>query len=221
MIDRVYQNQGNKAVLEQIKGINLEILDVGCGAGDNAVLLKNLGHQVDGITHAEEEIKICKEKMRSVLMHDLSYGLPQDLRHQYDLVICSHVLEHIAYPEKLLLDIKHVMKESAILIVALPNLMHYKSRLKLLFGRFEYEETGIWDSTHLRWYTFSSGSKLLERNGYEIVRSWVDGEIPAFRLFRFVPNAVRKKLFNSLIRISRGLFGGQLLYMAKVKRPLS
>lgn len=214
MENRVYQNNGNKAVLDVILGTNLEILDVGCGAGDNARILQQRGHTIDGITHSVQEVELCRGIMRSTYLHDFTNGLPASMSGQYDYIICSHVLEHLAYPDFLLHDLKKLLKENGRLVVALPNIMHYNSRKKLIWGEFEYLETGIWDNTHLRWYTFKSGKRLLERNGYHVYKSWVDGEIPALRVFGILPIAIRKYIFRFLCLFSKGLFGGQLLYSA-------
>src|SRR5688500_7292562 len=153
---KVYTNKGNTAVLSQIKGKDLVILDVGCGGGDNSRALVHDGHTTDGITLSESEAAICKTFMRNVFIHNLETGLPDLQPASYDLVLCSHVLEHIGYPQRLLDDIRQVLKKEGTLIVALPNVMHYQSRFKLLSGKFDYEELGIWDNTHLRWYTFAS-----------------------------------------------------------------
>jgi 2-polyprenyl-3-methyl-5-hydroxy-6-metoxy-1,4-benzoquinol methylase len=214
MESKVYQNKGNQAVLGEITGTNLEILDVGCGAGDNARILRQWGHTIDGITHSKQEEELCRGIMRRTYLIDVTHGLPASMTSQYDYILCSHVLEHLASPDFLLGDLKKMLKQNGRLVVALPNIMHYSSRMKLFWGDFEYQESGIWDNTHLRWYTFKSGKNLLERNGYHVYKSWVDGEIPAMRIFRIVPDSIRKGLFKFLCVLSKGLFGGQLLYSA-------
>lgn len=218
MTDRVYHNQGNQPVVEQVVGKNLEILDIGCGAGDNAIILHHRGYVIDGITYSEPEAELCRKIMRNVYVHDLNTGLPPDLTSTYDFILCSHILEHLPYPELLLKDLKLFLKKDGKIIVALPNLMHYKSRLKLLRGDFEYEETGIWDNTHLRWYTFVTGKKLLEKSGFVVTKSWVEGDMPALRLFKILPIKIRKMIFLGLSSISKGLFGSQLLYVAQLKQ---
>ena len=81
-------------------------MDVGCGAGNNARILKELGKIVDGITFSDEEVKLASKYCRTVFKHNLETGLPEETDSSYDVVLCSHMLEHIAYPEKLLSDIR-------------------------------------------------------------------------------------------------------------------
>jgi len=79
---------------------------------------------------------------------------------------------------------RKLLKDSGKIIIALPNLMHYKSRIQLMLGNFNYDESGIWDYTHVKWYTFHSGRKLLEDNGFTVEKSFVDGDVPFLTLFR-------------------------------------
>ena len=212
---KIYSNNGNIAVLENIKGEAKKILDIGCGNGDNAKFLKASNHIVDGITLSPTEAENAKNYLRAVYIHNLEQGLPDSLRDRYDYVICSHVIEHIAYPEKLLKDIESVLKDDGCLIVALPNVMNYRFRWELLKGNFPFEESGIWDYTHLRWYTFKSGKEMLMRNNFQVEKATVDGDIPLLSVFRIIPKNIRKKFYTLLTHLSEGFFGGQLIYVAR------
>lgn len=218
--NKVYSNLGNQAVLALIQGEGNKILDVGCGAGDNARILTEKGHIVDGITLSVEEASAGSGFMRRIWVHNLEQGLPNDITEKYDYILCSHVLEHIAYPKVLLIDISKQLSPGGKLIVALPNIMHYQSRFKLLTGDFNLDESGIWDYTHLRWYTYRTGAQLLIHNGFQVILSSVDGEIPWLRIFRVVPKRFRQFIYRGLTKISKGLFGSQLIYVAQINGKL-
>lgn len=215
--DKIYINDGNEDVLRLITRPTSMILDVGCGSGSLAKILSGNRHIVDGISISAEECAGAREYVNNIYLYDLEKGLPEKIQAlQYDYVICSHVLEHIVYPEKLLNDIYRVLKPGGVFVVALPNIMHYKSRMKLLAGNFDYEEAGIWDNTHVKWYTFGSAKKLLTEFGFSIEMATVTGELPFNSLFsKIVPTSMRKAVYNVLIRISKGFFGYQLLLKAK------
>ena len=219
--NRVYKNSGNLVVLNEIHNFtnsNPKILDIGCGNGDVARNLNNLNYIIDGITISEQEATNSRNVMRNVFIYNLENGLPLDLlEEKYDIIICSHVLEHICYPTNLLRDIKNILSDRGILIVCLPNLLHYKSRLELLKGNFHSSELGgIWDSTHFKWYTFKSGQLLLEKNSFIVKSKYVTGEMPFGIFFRWVPSKIKKRVFSILIKISKGFFGDQLVYIAKI-----
>ncbi len=212
--EKIYSNAGNKDVLAQITGSGKVILDIGCGGGDNARIMHQSGHIVDGITGSELESAEAKPFLRSIYICNLENGLPE-LSKIYDYVICSHVIEHIAYPERMLADIKNILAENGKMIVALPNLMNYRSRFELLKGNFPSDESGTWDFTHLRWYTFNSGKDLFIKHGFKIKKAWVAGEMPLLTVFKFIPEKKRDVIFNFLTKISRGFFGRQLLYIVE------
>lgn len=213
-----YKNVGNGNVLRYLSQPGL-VLDIGCGGGDNAIYLKAKGFEIDGITISELELTEAAPSLRAGYLFNLEAGLPEEVKNnKYDYIICSHVLEHICYPEQLLADVKKCLKNGGHLIVALPNLFHYKSRWELAKGNFNYQATGIWDDTHFKWYTYRTGAALLEKNGFEIITKTVTGRLPGASFFSKVfSEKFSTELYNQLKRISPGFFGYQLLYVATVK----
>lgn len=215
--EKIYINEGNRDVLSLVPSNPCDVLDVGCGGGTLAAILKERGHIVDGITISPAEQEAAREHTRNVFIYNLENGLPEEVKaQQYDCVICSHVLEHIVYPKQLVDDIYTVLKPGGLFIVALPNLMHYKSRLKLLKGDFEYEDAGIWDYTHVKWYTFKSAQKMLQTHGFKIEKAMVTGQIPFYSITKKIfPTNWNKQLFNLLKKVSGGFFGYQIIISAK------
>lgn len=208
-----YKNASNPEVIKEVPDESKYILDIGCGAGDNARALIENGKIVDCITISEKEAEYVKGFCRNVFVYNLEYGLPV-LNQRYDVFLCSHVIEHLAYPEKLLKDILTLMDEKSVLIVALPNFLDYKTRLKILFGNFTYQESGNLDYTHLRFYTYKTGIKLLENNNFIIKKLRVQGFLPFNRFLKYLPALLKDFIVKSLLFVSKGLFGSQLIYIA-------
>ncbi len=214
--EKSYHNTGNKDILNCLTNPG-KVLDVGCGGGDHAKVLQAAGFEVDGITISEIEFAESNPYLRKGYLFNLENGLPPEvINEQYDYVICAHVLEHICYPEMLLSDIRSCLSKDGILIVALPNLFHYKSRLELIKGNFNYASAGIWDNTHFKWYTFLTGKTLLEKNGFKIIKATVTGDLPGNSFFsKILSKKFSLKIYDGLKTISPGLFGYQLLYTAR------
>jgi SAM-dependent methyltransferase len=216
--DRCYENAGNPQLLDLIDiVIPGRALDCGCGAGDNARILSQRGWQVDGITISPDEQTKASQACETVHIADLESGLPPLIGDGYDLVILSHVLEHLRNPSHVLKDIHRVLVPGGIVAVALPNVLAWRYRLRLLLGRFEYEEGGIMDSTHVRFYTFASGRRLLELNGFLILTATAEGVFPLARKIK-LPARIVGFLDRFVSSHWPGLFGWQLLYIASVGR---
>ena len=209
-----YSNSGNHEVLSKVPKTAKYILDIGCGSGANAHIMSRDGKVVDGITISEIEATSARLVCRNVYVHNLENGLPEDIEQIYDCVICSHVLEHICFPETLLADIHNVLRSDGQLIIALPNLLYYKNRFRILFGYFEYRDTGLMDYTHFRWYTFVSAQKMLKDSSYKLVHASVEGSFPLLGIRKILPHSISDLIDTAACNIIPGLFGYQMLYIA-------
>jgi hypothetical protein len=81
------------------------------------------------------------------------------------------VIEHLTQPQQLLAalsswSLKH--GEPA-LVVSVPNAAHFDLGLRLLCGRWTPTETGMLDSTHLRFFTEETLGRMFRRCGWEVV----------------------------------------------------
>jgi SAM-dependent methyltransferase len=212
--DRIYENEGNGALLELAPAQPGRALDCGCGAGANARILRARGWDVTGVTLSPGERDRASAYCTQVVVADLEQPLPDAVEAGYDLVLLSHVLEHLTHPDRLLAEAKRVLAPDGVVLVALPNLLFYRVRLNLLLGRFDYERDGILDETHLRFYTFASGAALLERNGLRVVEARAEGGVPLLRSRRLLPPRLVARIDAAACRTWPGLFGLQLLYRA-------
>lgn len=197
---------------------NLTILDIGCGIGETGLeLKKKLNAEVYGVSISKGECEIANRSLDKCFLFNLENGLPPDLNKTFDAVLLSHVLEHICYPENLLNDISKILKPDGIVIVTLPNIMHYNSRLNLLKGNFEYEETGIYDYTHFRWYTLNSTPRLFAKFGYKTVIKDVTVWLPVGRILNKIKSERIKETIGKYLKmVSKGLFGWELVYVFKI-----
>jgi len=61
------------------------------------------------------------------------------------------------------------LKPEGRIVVSMPNIASWDRRLALLFGHFDYADSGIMDRTHLRFFTFRTAQALLEEAGLVIL----------------------------------------------------
>ena len=110
----------------------------------------------------------------------------------FDVVFASAVIEHLSDPWKAIENIRAVLKNKGELIITFPNVAHWRSRLRLLFGTWEYEEFGLFDSTHNKFFSLPSMRKMLEECGFFIVQEKYDpaGGAKYFTpILKYFPNA--------------------------------
>jgi len=216
MTDLLYRNDGNRPLLAMLTGPPGRVLDCGCGPGDNARLLKERGWRVTAVTNDVRERDAALPFCDNIVLADLENGLPDTLSDSFDVVIMSHVLEHLARPARLLADVRERLSSEGAAAIALPNVLHYQQRIRFLRGDFTYTDTGVLDRTHLRFYTYSTGRQLLERHGFVIVHAVPDGFLPWWRLRRVIPQQSRRPLDRWASIRWPNLLAVQSLFLAKV-----
>jgi len=210
----IYKNAGNSALLELLSSSPGTVLDCGCGAGDNARILSDLGWRVTGVTIDPREQEAAREVCDKVYIADLENGLPPDLDGAFDAVLASHVLEHLARPERLLRDIHQRLYPGGVLAAALPNIAHYRQRISRMRGHFNYADTGQLDRTHLRFYTYRTAIQLLEQHGYEMVKAAAEGSLPFWKA-RHISPGVANRVDKWAVRRQPNLLGYQCLLLAR------
>jgi 2-polyprenyl-3-methyl-5-hydroxy-6-metoxy-1,4-benzoquinol methylase len=145
----------------------LRILDVGTADGYLGAILKAQGHFVVGV----EQDAILADKARQYydLFHvadieNFSFPYVND----FDFILFADVLEHLRDPAVVLRRCLASLNETGEIIVSIPNSANFYMRACLLFGHFEYTERGIFDRTHLRFFTLASFRKLLSQSGLKV-----------------------------------------------------
>jgi SAM-dependent methyltransferase len=109
---------------------------------------------------------------------------------QFDAIIFADVLEHVPWPVSALRRYLQWLAPGGSVIVSLPNVGLWSVRFAHLAGKWEYEETGVLDRTHLRFFTRKSAKWLLGQGDLEVVKTTYNPGI----IRPFVPLA--KKLLS-------------------------
>lgn len=220
---RVYQNSGNHALIRLLGKECRTILDIGCGAGDNARLIwEDSGDaHIYGITLSPVEACIAQKFMIKCWTADIEHNLPTDLTNiRFDVLIFSHVLEHLRDPAEVLARYVKLLRTGGEVLIAVPNALSWRIRLQFLMGKFEYESAGTLDETHLRFFTFDTADGYLLRMTPEltVVSKTVEGSVPLWILRRHIlPNWITAQIDRLGCKYFPNLFGGQVLIKA-VKR---
>jgi methionine biosynthesis protein MetW len=176
---------------------NRTVLDCGCGAGEIARLLVRNKCEVVGIEADPETAMAARQWCQDVIVGDLereeTLAEVQSLRNAFDCILCSHVLEHLRDPSRLLQSLQGLCTSpTGNFVIALPNVAHWRVRLSLLLGCWEYQDFGILDRTHLRFFTLASALDLLKRSGLETAEIRIPDFHNAGRLSDYARSLMRR-----------------------------
>jgi SAM-dependent methyltransferase len=220
MSDRVYSNHGNLPLIDLIgKGCN-RLLDVGCGAGDNAGVVRSNYPECKlfGITHSPTEAAIAATHLKHCWVFDVESELPADLaRQSFDVLIFSHVLEHLRDPAVVLARFSRLLRTGGKAIVAVPNVLFWRMRFEFLRGNFVYGPSGALDDTHLRFFTYLTADRYLmaQSDCLRLASKSVSGSMPLWWFRRWILSPGMREMIDRWgCRHWPNLFGDQVLLVA-------
>jgi SAM-dependent methyltransferase len=215
-----YINAGNDLVLSLVPADAGRILDVGCGAGDNARRLKQAkpDRHIVGITHSRDESEMASPFMAALHIIDIERDLETDLGGPFDLLLFSHVLEHTRDPLEVLRRFLPLLAEGGHVLIAVPNTLEWRTRLRFLRGQFNYADSGILDRTHLRFFTYQTAAReLLEPlPELRLVTRKGRGALPFGRLRRrLLPGGLLRALDEAAVRRFPNILAGEVALLAR------
>jgi trans-aconitate methyltransferase len=152
----------NDDVLDALPAGATRFLEVGCGAGRLGMEIKRRRPEavVHGLDRDPSALVKAGKRLDRTYQADLADPLPE-LEPPYDCIVCSDVLEHLVDPWTTLRRLVSQLQPGGRLVASIPNIRHYKVlRDLVLRGRFAYRESGVLDSTHLRFFTLAEIEKL-------------------------------------------------------------
>ncbi|MGK4566561.1 class I SAM-dependent methyltransferase [Flavobacterium sp. 3HN19-14] len=152
----------------------LRVLEVGAAYGATLNHLKQTGvaQEAVGIDIFEDEKNSSNYKKidRFIFGNIEQLDFPE-YENYFDLIMFPDVLEHMWEPEKVIRKVAKYLKEDGEIIVSMPNIRHYSAFVKIFMkGNFKYEESGLFDYTHVRFYCRGDIRKLLETSGLTILQ---------------------------------------------------
>lgn len=205
----------NQAVLSQITTKNVKrLLDIGCGSGALGREIKQIvNSEIVGVTYSESEAVIASKYLDQVLVRNLNDFNPLDLG-RFDCIVCSHILEHLYQPQELLSRLHENLTPDGNLIIALPNVLHWKQRLEFIKGNFKYTDGGIMDKTHYRFFDWETSLELVQNSGYTVILRSADGYFP-LPIIRKIIKPLAVKFDRLVTKALPGLFGYQFILVAQ------
>jgi 2-polyprenyl-3-methyl-5-hydroxy-6-metoxy-1,4-benzoquinol methylase len=140
------------------------VLELGPATGYMTHAFTERGCTVVGI-ELDPEMAVNAEKFTErMIVGDIDrLDLEAELgEERFDAIVAADVLEHLRDPLQVLVELKKFLKPDGCFVISFPNVAHGSVRLSLLSGRFDYQDIGLLDSTHLRFFTRESFEDLLD-----------------------------------------------------------
>jgi len=197
-------------------GTNRSVLELGCATGYVSKMMTANGCSVTGVELDEQAAETSRSVCTKVITGDA--GDPAVLEQAgtgFDVVVCGDILEHLPDPETVLTALPRHLNPDGFILVSMPNVAFWRMRWDLLLGRFNYQDFGLLDRTHLRFYTVKSFRRLAKQTGYIITQEIVNeagfpGSLTLCRIPLFGPTF--KYLALRLSELNPNLFAFHSIY---------
>jgi SAM-dependent methyltransferase len=198
------------------RGDGRRVLDIGCGPGYLGQLIASRGFEVTGI---EREAAPDFPSSVRLIRWDFDCGFPT-VPQSYDYVICADILEHLKNPADLLRAARGVLTPGGTLLASLPNSGHLYFRWNVMLGRFPQHDKGLFDRTHLRFYTWTGWRALFAEAGWRIESLHSAGVPAGLALPRWegtIPVRLLERISFESARAWKTLFAYQFIVAAHLE----
>lgn len=166
-----------KDIIKYIDGESNKVLDVGCAIGINGKYLldKGIAIEVVGIEFDEIMAEEASEHNSKIFCGDLNNKefLESFLNSNYtfDYILFGDILEHLIEPQKVLTVFRSLLNKNGKIIISLPNIAHVELFIQVFIkGSWPKNERGIFDKTHLRWFTRKDVFSLVKKSDLEVIK---------------------------------------------------
>lgn len=186
------------------------VLEIGSATGYVTRLLRERGCVVDLVELDQAAARQAAVHARQAYVGSVEdVMLLQRIQSRYDTILFADVLEHLKDPRRVLKEVRAKLKPHGRILASIPNVAHWTVRWKLLRGQFHYEDIGLLDRTHLRFFTLKTTRELFEESGYRIVSlRFTEGLLPIVR-------SRLRRLRHLLVATLPGLFAWQFIVEAQ------
>lgn len=159
--------------LRELVTTGTKVLDIGCASGELGAYLTEGGAIVDGIEANPERAALARKRLHHVV--DGLAGPDFDtatLAPTYDVVLLADVVEHVVDAEPLLDWVAQRLAPGGAVYCLLPNSAHASFRRRMLAGNWRYEDQGLLDRDHVRFYDVRTMSELTTGTALTETRRW-------------------------------------------------
>jgi SAM-dependent methyltransferase len=156
------------------------ILELGSSNGRIAQVLSTRRHDIHltGIDIDRQMLDATPMGLyEDLVAWDLNAGQPP-VDGIFDGLLALDVLEHVIDPRAVLASMHSLLHPGSVVVIGVPNWLHYTNRLRILAGKWRYDPCGgLYDATHLRFYSLGNLDQLVP-SGFRITDITAFGWMP-------------------------------------------
>lgn len=166
----------NNEVLRLIPNTSKKVIEIGCSSGALAreFKRKHPGVHWIGVEIDPDYAELAKRYCDTTLVANLD-EFNKDFYVTYsdcDCWVFADVLEHLRDPWAVVKKIRGVIPDNGCIVACIPNAQNWSLIARLAMGDFRYEDTGLLDRTHLRFFTRKTIFELFETQGFKIAEGF-------------------------------------------------
>ncbi len=162
----------NADLLRFIPSAVSALIEVGCSSGALAREYKKLNPTSSyiGVEISSDYAALASRYCDRVLVQDIEEA-DEDFWVKFsdrECWIFGDTLEHLRSPWDVLRRIASIIPRGGCVVACIPNAQHWSVQARLNIGDFRYQDSGLLDRTHLRWFTRQTIFELFHDAGFKI-----------------------------------------------------
>ncbi|HLX52454.1 MAG TPA: methyltransferase domain-containing protein [Aquella sp.] len=120
---------------------------------------------------------------------------------KYDVILINNVLQRLRKPTEFLKQLHELVTDNSCIVCSVPNFLNIINRIKFLNGEFKYEQNGLIDDNHLRFFTLDTILSMIDESGYSITKLYrVKEKIDIFNRTDLNYYSIPEELIKSILR---------------------
>ena len=155
------------------------LLDVGCGLGGFGQAAKRQRPDlvVVGLESDPTAAAVATGRLDAVVVGSFPGDVPDD-GGPFDCISFLDVLEHLADPWSAL-RAAAALAPQGVVLASIPNVRYWPVAWRLLrYGEFTYQDSGVLDRSHLRFFTRTSILELFVSSGFDVLELHAVNPLP-------------------------------------------
>ncbi|NCO05254.1 MAG: class I SAM-dependent methyltransferase [Candidatus Magasanikbacteria bacterium] len=165
-----YYTQSRQEMLKYIPKTTATVLELGCGAGAFCVLIKDKTNaEIWGIDRHKPSLEEAQKFLHKTIHGDVVESIATLPNNYFDCIVCNDILEHLEDPYTVIRTLKNKLTNKGRIVCSLPNVRYLPNIFNFMVKKqWKYEDEGVLDSTHLRFFTQKSIADMFEQHGYSV-----------------------------------------------------